>query len=227
VGPDDRAEEFLVQESIICASSARVHDCLTRPCKEEKEGRIFLPRFDPATFRTYMQFLHTGLIYTIRTEVQSDSISAGSLVLNNDELARCLRMYQLANYLEAPDFKDATVDAVIEIVTDLRFKYPSTDVFLTEESVKFLYKCSTPDSPVRTLIVDWGLVAVDHTGFDPHKEFHDDDQFLCDLFVAVRPFWMGKKGPSELPDPFNGETSCKYHEHQAAGKPCYKEKFGF
>jgi hypothetical protein len=226
VGPEGSDEAFVVQEALVCAGSIRINECLPRPCKESVDRCIQLRDFDPDSFRMFLHFLDTGLIFTIDQDMPRDAIEADSLRIFNEELARCMRIYKLADHLEAQDFKDAIIDAVIEIVAEHRSRHPDTEVFFTEEGVKFLYRCSTRGSPVRRFVVDWGILALDHTGYDPHKEFHDDDQFLCDLYVALRPFWIGEKDATELRDPFGAGCSCIYHEHWVLGKPCYRDRFG-
>lgn len=226
VGSGDRAEAFLVHEPLLRASSAIARECLTRPCREEKERHMLIPKCDPETFRIYAQFLNTGLMYTIPLEAFSEYIPAGSLVAQNIELESCLKAYCLAAHLEDANFADAAVDALVEIMTEVRSKFPGMVTFFTDESVKFLYRCSKPGSPVRTLITDWGLIAMDHTGFNPDGRFRSRDPFLCDLYVALRAFWVGERDVMELVDPFGGMTGCRYHEHQVVGKPCYRDRLG-
>jgi hypothetical protein len=72
----------------------------------ENNKPISLPDVTVEDFTVYAKFLYTGLLFTKEANVA--------------ELARCLHLYKVANHLEAMDFRDAIVDALIETILDFR-----------------------------------------------------------------------------------------------------------
>lgn len=107
--------------------------------------------------------------------------------------------------------------------------------FLTDAAVDFLYKYSDTGSGIRRLIVDWGVLCLDHRGFDPHrKPTKADGEFLRELHARMRQFWVGGKeeeGGSlgdlgELEGLFGGAgVGCRYHGHGSGGG-CYRKRYG-
>jgi hypothetical protein len=227
VGPEGHSQTYIVPETILRESSNFFNECLSRPCREYTERIVRLRAFDGDTFRIYIQFHHQGRLYISRDDDTLDALPANTPPAINNELVRCLRMYRLAHYLEDKDFKDATVDAILEIMTDFYLAHPDFHMFMTEESVRYLYRYSEPDAEIRRLIVDWAVVALDHGTFDCDVENTVEDEFGADLSKRLKWIGLGQAGQAELPNPFGGGGGCAYHVHVRSGRPCYREKFRY
>lgn len=151
---------------------------------------------------------------------------SGTPTLSNKELGRCMRIYKMADYLQDPNFKDAIVDAIIEIMAELHSTRAEDRLFLTHDCVRFLYNYSAKTSPIRKLIVDWAVKVLDHSDFEAARKFGEQDAFISDVSKALGPVVLGQKTLAQCPDPFEMEMRCRYHEHTVVGKPCYKYKYG-
>lgn len=260
------------------------------PSRQSPNGEsVFLPELRTADIED--AFIRArGQIGASFTETSRDApthsmIPAGATLLpSQPELALLLACYKLADFLEADDFRDAIVDALVEAVTEIHARYPSlvrqrekgceeesrgrdtidsyyfgsldlgsrsgvdealekgglrgsggSGFFPTDAAVHFIYKHSERGSGIRKLVVDWGVLCLDHRGFDPHRKINDEDgDFLQELHARMRQFWVGRKGREggflgdlgALEGLFKGANMrCRYHEHGRKGGRCYRGRY--
>lgn len=172
---------------------------------------INLPDIIVEDFAVYAKFLYTGLLFTKESNVA--------------ELARCLHLYKVATHLEAMDFRDATVDALIETVLD--FRALKGQCRFTASHVMTIYAMTDEGSPLRKLAQNLCLQSKGPQSFEKKRMKDFPVDFQLDLLAAAAPFITSSIKSTDMPDPLDLENSCQYHEHTAFDKPCYKTKYQY
>jgi hypothetical protein len=177
----------------------------------EDDKPISLPDVTVEDFTVYAKFLYTGLLFTKEANVA--------------ELARCLHLYKVANHLEAMDFRDAIVDALIETILD--FRALKGQCRFTAVHITTIYSLTEEGSPLRRFAQNLCLQSKGPQGFEKKrlKDFPVD--FQLDLLTAAAPFITSSTKSTDMPDPLDLDKSCKYHEHTSLGTPCYKTKYQY
>ncbi|UPX16458.1 uncharacterized protein EKO05_0006857 [Ascochyta rabiei] len=181
-------------------------------CAVTKDNKpIALPDITVEDFAVYAKFLYTGLLFTQEANVA--------------ELTRCLLLYKTARYLEAMDFQDATVDALIENI--LEFRALKGQCRFTATQITTIYAMTEDGSPLRKFAQDLCLQSKEPQGFEKKqlKEFPGD--FQLDLLTAAAPFITSSAKSTDMKDPLDLSRSCKYHGHAAVAQSCYRTKYQF
>lgn len=172
---------------------------------------INLPDITVEDFNVYAKFLYTSLLFTKEANVA--------------ELARCFHLYKVENHLEAMDFRDAIVDALIETILD--FRALKGQCRFTAAHITTIYAMTEEGSPLRRFAQNLCLQTKGLQGFEKKrlKDFSVD--FQLDLLTAAAPYITSCTKSADMPDPLVLEKSCKYHEHTALSTACYKTKYQY
>ncbi|KAH9220682.1 hypothetical protein DL95DRAFT_479405 [Leptodontidium sp. 2 PMI_412] len=115
VGPN--AEEFFINEELICAQSKFFKAVCRERWKSGRSRVIILVEDDPTLFAIFLSWLATGDIESCSEflEVAAPPHSEVKLIEQTyaqwEQLRRC---YNLGNFLLAPPFKNAAVNLLIE-----------------------------------------------------------------------------------------------------------------
>ncbi|KAF2102654.1 hypothetical protein NA57DRAFT_27179, partial [Rhizodiscina lignyota] len=131
-------EKFLVHEGLIRARSAFFEKALSRDWKEAQKKLVELPETDVPQFTLYERWLYTSTIYS-RSE-DGLGVSEGRLLIES---------YFLGDMLQDADFKDAVIDAIINVLIK--------DKIYATFWGKDIYENTPPESPLRKLTVDCHL----------------------------------------------------------------------
>lgn len=177
----------------------------------EDDKPINLPDTTVEDFAVYAKFLYTGLLFTKEANVA--------------ELARCLHLYKVANHLEAMDFRDAIVDALIETILD--FRALKGQCRFTATQITTIYAMTEEGSPLRKFAQNLCLQSKGPQGFEKKRLKNFPVEFQLDLLTAAAPFITSSTKSTDMPDPLDLDKSCRYHEHTALGTPCYKTKYQY
>jgi hypothetical protein len=113
-------------------------------------------------------------------------------------------------------FKDAVVDAMIAKVV--------SGEGVPTSHVPTVYHYSAATSSIRRLLVDVSVWAVNpgRLGSIEKPSHPAAIEYLYDLAVALDKIKVtGRKGKL----PYEADDTCAYHEHVAAGNPCYTTMF--
>ena len=128
-------------------------------------------------------------------------------------MARLVDAWALGNYLQAIDFKDAIVDAIIQKVNRSGPLVPQT-------MHQIVYPKSLSGTLIRRLTVDIAAYRWDTRYLKLQKIDTDWSDFFLDLSVVLSD--MRLAGSTSKPQ---FETNpCAYHEHRIRNTPCYKTK---
>ncbi|KAF3041062.1 hypothetical protein E8E12_001625 [Didymella heteroderae] len=140
----------------------------------EDDKPIILSDIAVDDFAVYAKFLYTGLLFTKEA--------------NLAELARYLHLYKVANHLEAMDFRDAIVDALIETILDFR-AFKAAAPFITSST-------KSTDMP-DPLDLDKSCKYHEHTalGTPCYKTKY---QYVPDESVVVAANGVGKPPPAPV-----------------------------
>lgn len=177
----------------------------------ENDKPTNLPDITVDDFTVYAKFLYTGLLFTKEANVA--------------ELARCLHLYKVANHLEAMDFRDAIVDALIETILD--FRALKGQCRFTAAHITTIYAMTDEGSPLRKFAQNLCLQSKGPQGFEKKRLKDFPVEFQLDLLTAAAPFITSSTKSTDMPDPLDPDQSCKYHEHTALGTPCYRMKYQY
>jgi hypothetical protein len=170
---------------------------------------IVLPDIAVDDFAIYAKFLYTGLLFT-----------KGS---NASELSRCLHLYKVAKHLEAVDFQDAIVDALIENI--LEFRALKGQCRFTTTQIATIYSITEEHSLLRTFAQNLCLQSKGPHGFEKRRMKDFPVEFQLDLLAAAGPYITTSAKSIDMQDPLDLSKSCKYHEHTRLKQSCYRAKY--
>jgi hypothetical protein len=213
-------DEFFIHEELVRASSTFFEDALSKDWEEKQERMVRLPGVDIEAFHIYVKWLYSGRFYAVKEGDKDINKRTGSRM--DRELKRWSRCYELGNFLQDVDFKDAMIDVMIERMKEGNSGYRT-------RIAETLYTNSGPDSAHRIFAVDIVI-----------NLWHDEDliadylchkshpvEYLNDLIVAMATY-LRDGIPNEAPaEFFQTDSHCSYHEHTGLHKPCYRTKPGF
>jgi hypothetical protein len=218
VGPDE--DTVFVHQAILSDSSLYFKNALKPEWnKDLHEDQVVLSGADTAIFRIYVNWLYTGHFNISNGADDRCSATPANPKTIDHEWTRWRQCYELANFLQDSDCKDALIDMAIEKMT--------SDEEYLEELPSLIYSTTHSQSPLRKLPVDiavhvWTshtIGAADKVDYpaeflaDVVKEMGRMLRFNCVSEKAVRIF-------------FGSIHTCKYHEHTLTDSPCYKTKRG-
>lgn len=142
------------------------------------------------------------------------------------QIDRLIRLQSMANYLQASDFQDAIIDAIIETLIRFRSKSFSCRAAFGVTRVAEVYDHSSANSLMRKFVTDYNLRVMSVKVFTTFEFRKSHPEHLADLFEAALPYLTSKKD-EERHDPVNLAKSCDYHEHTLRGELCYKVKYRY
>lgn len=132
IKPDRKA--FVLHGDALRSSSNYFAIAMDVQCATANDDKpINLPDTTAEDFSVYAKFLYTGLLFTKEANVA--------------ELTRCLHLYKVAKHLEAMDFQDAIIDAIIENV--LEFRALKGQCRFTASQITTVYNMTEEGSPLR------------------------------------------------------------------------------
>lgn len=182
----------------------------------------------PAEFEVFSRFAMFGKLCTNKACLR-DPHSRTTVATEIRTLFRC---WQLGDRLLAVNFKDAVHDAILQVMLDsgltgMRMDSGAAGMRKLREELYII--TAGPDS-LRRFVVDlavWEWTKEDFAKLWERTHSHDFAErsvkdawveFLKDLGVR-----LGEVPAQERKGrPPYEEMDCRYHEHVAAGKPCYK-----
>lgn len=204
VGKGDSATTFYVHEDVAKAHSDFFAAALRNGWKESEERVVRLPEETAERFRVFAKFLYTGKIFSRK---EGDKPSAKE-DWEWDRLSGCWR---LGDKLGSTSFQDAIVDAI-------NHKIESTKSCPTQLH-QGAYRDTATSNSLRRLAVD--IAVWNWEAMIAEAKQGPWDTFFLDLAVRLHGLDDSERNATA---PFLGDT-CKYHEHVAAKKPCYKTMF--
>ncbi|KAI4722334.1 hypothetical protein E4T48_01382 [Aureobasidium sp. EXF-10727] len=174
----------------------------------ESETKVFeLEEEDAATFSVFEQWVYKDRLYTKKASAsESASFSDAEDDDDGQEWGFLPRLYTLGERLDAPNFKDAVISAIIEKVAE-------TNV-VPDTWASYVYQNTVSGNTLRRLIVDFHVFA--HQGRLLSREACPDAvepeyEFLRDVVQRVAE--AGQRvfavGGVEMP----WGDACLYHEH--------------
>ena len=212
VGIKPYRKAFVLHGDALRSSSNYFAIAMDVQCATANDDKpINLPDTTVEDFSVYAKFLYTGLLFTKEANVA--------------ELTRCLHLYKVAKHLEAMDFQDAIVDALIENV--LEFRALKGQCRFTASQITTVYNMTEEGSPLRKFAQNICLQSKGLQGFDRKRMKDFPVDFQLDLLTAAAPFITSSAKFADMPDPLDLAKSCKYHEHPVHSLPCYKKKYQF
>jgi hypothetical protein len=214
---------YFVHEAQLRASSAFFTQMFNGDWKESATRTVILSEAIPQPFSIYVKWLYSRRFYItesddIDCEEESDTLESGE----NGERENLWDCYQLGDFLQDSDFKDAIIDALINKMV-VENCYP---LYIAQA----VYASSTAASPHRQWVVDcaikfWSKPELDAVAEDAVSESGDYPQeFRTDLFVAMSAHLRTGVKVTLVADFFQNLDTCKYHEHTKKNTPCYKTK---
>ncbi|KAH7071665.1 hypothetical protein FB567DRAFT_455269, partial [Paraphoma chrysanthemicola] len=205
--------KFYIHEALLRSNSGFFDAALKKEWAEGQDRIVKLPDKDPEIFKIWMKWIYTGRLFIVK---QDDIQRYKDKLIISREWARWRKMFELADFLQDFDCKDAAIDALIEamVVRNASPRYLPTCI----------YPHSTKHSAHRRLTVDLFVKATDREFFAISIE-NQPQEFIIDVMSSIGLFLSNGIEGISLKEFFAGET-CKYHDH-GPDKPCYKTKPAF
>lgn len=217
VGPDE--DQVFVHQAILSDSSLYFKDLLKPEWNGDPfEGQLLLPDADTAIFRIYVNWLYTGR-FNITGAYDKSSVTPDNPRAIDHEWTRWRQCYELANFLQDSDCKDALIDMSIEKMT--------SDEEYLEELPNLIYSTTQSQSPSRKFPVDIAINVWAKHIFRATNIVDYPAEFLADVVKEMggklRDTPVLEKGVQNF---FGTINTCVYHEHTLTNTPCYKVKRG-
>ncbi|CAD0082836.1 unnamed protein product [Aureobasidium vineae] len=204
-GPKELRQTKVFHRNLLMSISGFFARGLT-PGFREAEAKLFeLEEEDSATFSVFEQWVYKDRLF-IKRPTSIESASASDTDDDDHQEWECLpRLYTLGERLDAPNFKDAVISAIIEKVAETKV--------MPDTWASYVYQNTVSGNALRRLIVDFHVFA--HQGrllkkgacpdaVEPGYEFLQDVvQRMADVGQEV--FTAG----GEMP----WVDACVYHEH--------------
>lgn len=206
---------YFVDEAHLRASSDFFNKVLDGDWKESATRTVTLSKNMPWDFSIYAKWLYSGCLYM--TEPDDRTYDKNLDMTIDKEYNKLNECYELADFLQAIDFKDACVDWII----DKMVAYNEYAFYIAG----IIYAHSLKSSPHRQFTIDCALNFWQKGSFELilDKEFPQD--FHKDLIHALGlPIRNGFK-TVPVKTYFKNIDMCKYHEHTKNNKPCYKVRY--
>lgn len=172
VGRDDGAQTFYINEQQATKFSDVITAAIKGGFKESEEETITFPEDDPELFNIFANFIYTGYIRSHKPEDKAKSPGYDS---EWDPLGA---MRVLGEKLQAGEFKDAVVDAVVEKLR-IGNKYPAT-------MHQAVYPGSIGPCGMRRLVVDAAAWGWSKTTLECIGRKQECSDFFFDLSVQLR-----------------------------------------
>ncbi|KAK5119280.1 hypothetical protein LTR85_007636 [Meristemomyces frigidus] len=212
VGVGDDEKTFYIHQNIVKDHSDFFAAALNKGWKEAEDGIVRLPTEVLAHFELFARFVYFGKIYAAKAKADSedDEAHATRVGVEAHVLFDC---WIMGDRLMAVSFKDAVHDAITQLIRDERL--------IPVDFQNSVYPKTAGPNSLRRLLVDvavWGWAK----DILPACEM---DASWMEFFrdVAVRG-QEANKAQHTMTAPFM-KHGCVYHEHVAAGKPCYTGLF--
>lgn len=211
VGADHDSKIFSVHENLLTRHSEFFAAALNGEWIESKKsGTLPLPEHGSESFGIFNTFLYSGRIYSAKEGDYTESEDGGH---TDQEWERLSDAWHLGQKLLATTLRDAVVDA-------LAFKIASTSMYPVSLTWS-VYEVSAASSAMRRLLVDIAVWLWDDNYLEKEQLRSEPLEFVLDLAAAMSKIRAhGRQSVSPLSNP-----GCRYHDHVAEGKPCYKTMF--
>jgi hypothetical protein len=200
-----------VHESKLTMSSDFLKNALKGEWQEAATRMVELPDCDPDNFIVYAEWLYTGRMCTIAPGDYDLMLGA---IKERATLSGC---YALGSFLQDSDFRDAVIDALVDMVVCNNFTYTVP--------AKVVYDISSSKSPHRKLAVDFVVHCWSTDRFITILYGGHPAEYLTDLVVATGSKLRETVSIQSVQDFFAGVNLCQYHEHTVNNTPCYKTRF--
>jgi hypothetical protein len=203
VGPDGQRETFLLHESLLRQSSAFFEAALKDEWKEASNKVVTLTEYKPDDFRVYTKFLYTGLVFMVKVEDEQDVVGEPATPRIQNichKINRWRSLNSLSDYLQAPNFKDALVDALMEIAAAVPWICANTVIF-GASTVDFVYQHSPEGSNIRRFLVNTKIYRNVPKSYTRMREY--PPAFLQDILAATGPLITSTQKASDGQDPLN------------------------
>lgn len=212
VGKDE--EKFFVHEWYLRASAEFFDKALSAPWKESETRIVTLPKAVPRAFEIYTKWLYCGKIYIIEPDNQN---SGEEMQKTNDkEYSKLDKSYELANFLQDNDFKDALLDAHIEkMITENCYR---------ADIAKTIYFYSSAASPHRRFVIDFAIFVWEESDLSAVATKNHSHELIVDLVAAMSSHLRHRVAEKSIAGFFKKLNICQYHEHSKTNSPCYKTK---
>lgn len=216
-------EALVVHEDLLRSNSAFFDAALSHDWKEKEQRIVKLPDVKPETFSVYAKWLYTRRFFVMTdndnlkdTDDDSTEKSKNQIETYETELARIFDVYSMGDYLQDSDFKDATIDVIINGMVQMKC-YPLN-------FHGYIYPFSSKQSSHRSLAVELVLHVWAPSSLKYLRGENVPREFLADLAVA-----MGEKlrdAPKKMTPKefFESKGACYFHDHSRMNTQCYKVK---
>ncbi|KAF2874076.1 hypothetical protein BDV95DRAFT_565353 [Massariosphaeria phaeospora] len=187
---------FTIHESLLRSSSFFFDSALKDGWKENEQKAISLPSVIPEIFTVYVKWLYTGQFFLTRDgddRVVKDDATGKILKRNSTEWWRWKACYELADFIQDSDFKDACVDVALELMKSIGY---------CMQMGNLIYHLSVEGSPARKFAVDIAVCKFRVHGFEELAK-KGNSEYIGDVMVALakaKISWENPDNPMEVQD---------------------------
>lgn len=219
VGQDEDKKIFLLELGLLVAHSDFFAAALNGNWQESREREVALEEESPEAFEMFGLFLRHGKIFCSAEDVkdllEGQTVAAIRGPQGRLEQGRLREAWCLGQALFSTSFKDAILDAYFELH---KRSYSSPRPYEA-----WVYERTASASGLRKFVVDVGVWYDSGHFINSLGALTTPRQYFIDLAVAFHDRLKGK-GPETNPLAAN-TPSCRYHEHVAESKPCWRTLF--
>lgn len=208
--------EVYAHKVILTSSSAYLKNALKPEWQGPNKTQIVLRSCDADSLRIYVNWLYTGQFKMTDGPAENSKAKTEIPAAIDREWTMWAQCYELANFLQDSDCKDALIDMSIEKMT--------SDKEYVVELPSLIYLFSRSQSPSRKLAVEIALYIWSQETINGVDQANHPAEFLADVVKAgLRRNTSSTEGVRSY---FKQMNTCVYHEHTLTNTPCYKVKRG-
>jgi hypothetical protein len=170
-----------------------------------------MPEANDETLSIWVKWLYTGRVFMRK---EGDETFKDGVQVSSKEWDRWSSCYALGDFLQDPDFKDASTDTILEAMFDTNGR--PTILHTT------IYKHSPETLRHRKLAVDVIVNMLDRSRWGDRIK-SQDAQFVSDVLQALGLVIAKGLEKSTISQFFGSKGTCEYHDH-GSDKPCYRTR---
>jgi hypothetical protein len=215
---------FFIQKGVLCSNSEFFKAACNDRWESGRTSTVTIAEEDPQVFSLFMAWLATGEVENAAEFRELAGEPSTNEWLESAEVLfqQLAHAYVLGDILQAPQFLNSVIDKCLSL-SKLTGGVGSDATYAlggTQESVKYIFTHTTPQCPLRQLVVDQFIkyIDVDKVQLIDYS-IPEIGEFCYQLFVAA----MRGRGRGILA-PWQ-KDACYYHKHdgQPEGYSCVRD----
>ena len=217
--------KFVAHKYMVCAKSAFFMAACDKRWGSGRTCRVMLEEQSPEIFAIFMSWLISGELHEAATFIDLPDVATGEKVPATtfnarwNQLARC---FILGDFLQAAEFKNTVVDALLEDQKRYSKDYNKLGGTAAREII-LVWANTTKDAPIRRIVLDMAASQIDNLRY---LEDEATDAAMQEYLFELASRLIGHRwGRFTAQCPWLKDVCSSYHQHPGMpeGYSCTKK----